>query len=76
MNERFDITPFLDQGVGNPRMFAEMEGMFLPEPAIDADRRSFKVVLRNTPTLTAEDRNFVSSLGPEQAYRSKGASPE
>ena len=45
-------------------MFAEMEGMFLPEPTIDAGHRSFKVVLRNTPTLTVGDRNFVSSLGP------------
>ncbi len=68
-----DLGAVRDQGEGIPRMFAEMEGMFLPEPAIDSDRRSFKVVLRNTPTLTAEDRNFVSSLGPgelsEQEFR-------
>jgi hypothetical protein len=38
------------------------------EPAIDSDRRSFKVVLRNTPTLTAEDRNFISSLGLRELY--------
>lgn len=68
-----DLGAVRDQGEGIPRMFAEMEGMFLPEPAINSDRRSFKVVLRNTPTLTAEDRNFVSSLGPgelsEQEFR-------
>ena len=33
-----DLGAVRDQGEGIPRMFAEMEGMFLPVPAIDADR--------------------------------------
>ncbi|MBN1334355.1 MAG: putative DNA binding domain-containing protein, partial [Deltaproteobacteria bacterium] len=58
-----DLGAVRDQGEGIPRMFEEMEGLFLPAPTIEVDRRSFKVVLRNTPTLSVEDRSFVSSLG-------------
>ncbi|MFT7519570.1 MAG: ATP-dependent DNA helicase RecG [Kiritimatiellia bacterium] len=60
-----DLGAVRDQGEGIPRMFAEMEGLFLPAPSIEAPRHSFKVVLRNTPTLSTEDRSFVSSLGAE-----------
>lgn len=60
-----DLGAVRDQGEGIPRMFAEMEGLFLPEPTLTSDRRAFRVVLRNTPTLSSEDREWVASLGSE-----------
>lgn len=57
-----DLGIVRDQGEGIPRMFAEMEGLFLPAPAITANDKQFQVTLRNTPTLTAEDRSFVARL--------------
>jgi ATP-dependent DNA helicase RecG len=59
-----DLGLMRDQGEGIPRMFAEMEGQFLPAPSIDARPREFTVTLRNTPTLTEHDKAFVSSLDP------------
>ncbi len=48
---------------GIPRMFAEMEGAFLPQPELDVGGERVIVTLRNTSTLTASDRQFVASLG-------------
>jgi ATP-dependent DNA helicase RecG len=59
-----DLGAMRDQGEGIPRMFAEMEGFFLPAPTIEARPREFVVTLRNAPTLTEEDKVFVSSLDP------------
>lgn len=59
-----DLGLMRDQGEGIPRMFAEMEGQFLPAPQIAVKAREFVVTLRNTPVLTEADRVFVSSLGP------------
>ncbi|XXT25542.1 ATP-binding protein [Sorangium sp. So ce429] len=61
-----DLGFMRDQGEGIPRMFAEMEGLFLPAPVLDPSPREFRITLRNTPTLTAEDRSFVASLGDEE----------
>jgi len=61
-----DLGVVRDQGEGIPRMFAEMEGQFLPAPEIQSTRRGFTVVLRNTPTLSPEDRAFVASLGSNE----------
>jgi len=61
-----DLGLMRDQGEGIPRMFAEMEGLFLPAPAIEVGGSEFAVELRNTPTLTADDRAFVASLGAEE----------
>ncbi len=61
-----DLGLVRDQGEGIPRMFAEMEGLFLPEPTIEALAREFRVILLNTPTLTIEDKSFVSALGDEE----------
>jgi ATP-dependent DNA helicase RecG len=58
-----DLGLVRDQGEGVPRMFAEMEGLFLPEPTIEVSAHEFRLTLRNTPTLTAEDREFVARLG-------------
>ncbi|MGB5147005.1 MAG: ATP-binding protein [Porticoccaceae bacterium] len=58
-----DLGVARDQGEGIPRMFAEMEDAFLPKPEITASPRGVTVTLRNTPTLTAADREFVSRLG-------------
>lgn len=58
-----DLGVARDQGEGIPRMFAEMEDAFLPKPDIAAGARGVTVTLRNTPTLTAADRGFVSCLG-------------
>ena len=52
-----------DQGEGIPRMFAEMEDAFLPQPELDVGGERVIVTLRNTSTLTTSDRQFVASLG-------------
>lgn len=44
-------------------MFAEMEGFFLPAPVLDPRDHLFRVTLRNTATLTADDKAFVARLG-------------
>ncbi len=61
-----DLSIMRDQGEGIPRMFAEMEGLFLPAPQIEAPPREFTVTLKNTPVLTEADRTFVSALGLHQ----------
>ena len=58
-----DLSLVRDQGEGIPRMFAEMEGLFLPAPTLQIEAGLFALTLRNTPTLTTEDRAFVSRLG-------------
>jgi len=58
-----DIGVARDQGEGIPRMFAEMEDAFLPRPEIEVSPRNVSVTLRNTPTLTSADREFVARLG-------------
>ena len=52
-----------DQGEGIPRMFAEMEDAFLPQPKLEVGGERVIVTLRNTSTLTPSDRQFVASLG-------------
>ena len=51
-----------EQGEGIPRMFAEMEDAFLPQPEIQATQRDVTVTLRNTPTLSRSDHTFISRL--------------
>jgi ATP-dependent DNA helicase RecG len=58
-----ELGSMRDQGEGIPRMFAEMAGHFLPDPILVTSPREFSVTLRNTPTLTASDRDFVARLG-------------
>ena len=55
-----------DQGEGIPRLFAEMEGLFLPEPELASSNYGFTLILRNTPTLTDADRAFIGSLGSDE----------
>lgn len=57
-----DLGYARDQGEGVPRMFAEMEDAFLPLPEIEVVGQSVKVILRNTPTLNAADRDFLASI--------------
>ena len=57
-----DLGLMRDQGEGIPRMFAEMEGLFLPSPNLDVSDHEFRLTLHNTPTLTADDRAFVALL--------------
>ena len=64
-----DLGLARDQGEGIPRMFAEMEDAFLPKPDIDATNRSVTVTLRNTLTLNASDRKFISALGDLELSR-------
>lgn len=52
-------------------MFAEMEDAFLPKPDIDATNRSVTVTLRNTLTLNASDREFISALGNLELSRNE-----
>jgi ATP-dependent DNA helicase RecG len=65
-----DLGLMRDQGEGLPRVFAEMEGLFLPAPEIETSSYQFKMMLRNTPTLTREDERFLGLLGTEafEAY--------
>ena len=58
-----DLGIVRDQGEGIPRMFAEMEGFFLPAPVLDPRDQLFRVTLRNTATLSADDKAFVARLG-------------
>lgn len=58
-----DLGVVRDQGEGIPRMFAEMEGFFLPAPVLDPRDHLFRVTLRNTAMLTADDKAFVARLG-------------
>jgi ATP-dependent DNA helicase RecG len=60
-----DLGLMRDQGEGLPRVFAEMEGLFLPAPEIETSSYQFKMMLRNTPTLTREDERFLGLLGTE-----------
>jgi len=55
-----------DQGEGIPRLFAGMEGQFLPDPELESSASSFRVTLRNAPTLTAADDASIVSLGSEE----------
>lgn len=55
-----------DQGEGIPRLFAEMEGFFLPEPELETTGSLFRVTLRNTPTFSEADSEFIASLGSEE----------
>ena len=66
-----DLGLARDQGEGIPRMFAEMEDAFLPRPDIDATNRSVTVTLRNTLTLNASDRKFISALGDLELSRNE-----
>ncbi len=66
-----DLGLARDQGEGIPRMFAEMEDAFLPKPDIDATNRSVTVTLRNTLTLNATDREFISALGDIELSRNE-----
>ena len=58
-----DLGVARDQGEGIPRMFAEMQDAFLPRPEIEVSTRGIRLTLRNTPTLSASDRDFVARLG-------------
>ena len=66
-----DLGLARDQGEGIPRMFAEMEDAFLPKPDIDATNRNVTVTLRNTLTLNATDREFISALGDLELSRNE-----
>lgn len=66
-----DLGLARDQGEGIPRMFAEMEDAFLPKPDIDATNRNVTVTLRNTLTLNAMDREFISALGDLELSRNE-----
>ncbi len=66
-----DLGLARDQGEGIPRMFAEMEDAFLPRPDIDATNRNVTVTLRNTLTLNAMDREFISALGDIELSRNE-----
>ena len=57
-----DLGLARDQGEGIPRMFAEMADAFLPKPEIQANHRGVTIILRNTPTLSDSDHEFISRL--------------
>ena len=57
-----DLGLARDQGEGIPRMFAEMADAFLPKPEIQANRQGVTITLRNTPTLSDSDHEFISRL--------------
>jgi ATP-dependent DNA helicase RecG len=64
-----DLGYMRDQGEGVPRMFHEMQGNFLPEPELEETENSFAVTLRNTPTLSESDRQFVAKLDDDELTR-------
>ena len=58
-----DLRQARDQGEGIPRMFAEMEGAFLPKPTVEVKGQRVVVTLQNIPTLTTADHRFLAALG-------------
>lgn len=58
-----DLGQARDQGEGIPRMFAEMEGAFLPRPTVEVKGQRTVVTLHNMPTLSTADRRFLAGLG-------------
>ena len=58
-----DLGQARDQGEGIPRMFAEMEVAFLPQPTMKVREQRLVVTLQNVPTFTAADRRFLAALG-------------
>ena len=58
-----DLGQARDQGEGIPRMFAEMESIFLPRPKVEVKEQRVVVTLENMPTLTTADRRFLAGLG-------------
>ncbi len=58
-----DLGFMRDQGEGIPRLFAEMEGFFLPEPELEATGTLFLLTLR---TFSEADSAFLASLGSEE----------
>ena len=61
-----DLGFMRDQGEGIPRLFAEMEGLFLPAPDFESAQSLFRVTLLNTPILTTADGEFIGALGSEE----------
>jgi ATP-dependent DNA helicase RecG len=66
-----DLGFMREQGEGLPRLFAEMEGLFLPEPELASSSYGFSLTLRNTPTLTDSDRVFIGAIGSEELSASE-----
>ncbi|MCA9560534.1 MAG: putative DNA binding domain-containing protein, partial [Myxococcales bacterium] len=58
-----DLGHTRDQGEGLPRMFWEMDAEFLPRPEVQATPHEVRLTLRNTMTLTKDDRAFIEGLG-------------
>ena len=58
-----DLGQARDQGEGIPRMFAEMEGAFLPRPTVEVKGQRTVVTLQNMPTLSAADHRLLAALG-------------
>jgi ATP-dependent DNA helicase RecG len=61
-----DLGFMRDQGEGLPRLFAEMEGLFLPVPELASSSYGFSLTLQNTPMLTDSDRAFIGEIGSEE----------
>ena len=66
-----DLGLARDQGEGIPRMFAEMADAFLPKPEIQASHRNVTITLRNTPTLSGSDHEFISRLDLAELSRNE-----
>ncbi|MEZ4469858.1 MAG: ATP-binding protein [bacterium] len=57
-----DLGFMREQGEGIPRMFAEMAAQFLPRPELDVMAGEVRVTLRNTMTLSGDDRAWIEGL--------------
>jgi ATP-dependent DNA helicase RecG len=60
-----DLGLMREQGEGIPRMFAEMEVQFLSPPELRATPHEFSVTLRNAPTISPADAEWLASLQAE-----------
>ncbi|MBI5364610.1 MAG: putative DNA binding domain-containing protein [Planctomycetes bacterium] len=51
-----------EQGEGIPRIFEEMEHVWLPLPEFEADQHAFRLHIRNTPIFDVDDPKWVEHV--------------
>ena len=63
-----DLGIVQDIGEGIPRMFDEMDNLFLEKPQLNDRNNRFSVTLRNQISLKDSDRGFIASLPDDLSH--------